>query len=110
MSATDDRMLLTAAAKAAGIEGDQDSDGGYVWINREPLHVVKWNPLTDDGDALRLAVKRRLTVEVSDDGHEVYVGAPTGHHWTEICDDDPCVATRRAITSLVAAIGKESQP
>jgi len=60
-----DRELLELAAKAAGIEIDS-------WVNDSPV-VVKmfrghlpnyeeWNPLTDDGDALRLAVKVCITL------------------------------------------------
>ena len=54
-----DRELLEFAAKAAGIEGE--------WTNPMPSAVGNgtirtgiggslWNPLTDDGDALRLAI------------------------------------------------------
>ena len=67
----DDRKLLELAAKAAGvnleprIEGkkpcrllEHESHEGYV--------SVLWNPLTDDGDALRLAVALRLQVQVNE--------------------------------------------
>lgn len=52
-----DRELLEAAAMAAGLA----VDGGAGM--RNGLHLVAggfWNPLTDDGDALRLAVKLGL--------------------------------------------------
>lgn len=67
-----DRELLERAAKAAGIKIDKsefngggrgntgfDALGNAVldWHNGET-----WNPLTDDGDALRLAVKLGLNV------------------------------------------------
>ena len=45
-----DRELLEAAAKAAGYVHYHPGDGFYQ----------TWNPLTDDGDALRLAVKLGL--------------------------------------------------
>jgi hypothetical protein len=51
-----DRELLELAAKAAGIDAHvtewsstvEDDEGDYL---------KPWNPLTDDGDALRLAVE-----------------------------------------------------
>ena len=58
-----DRELLEKAAKAAGIEwygiaGDDTSDCLYFDIG--PDDVVEWNPLTNDGDALRLAVRLEI--------------------------------------------------
>ena len=57
-----DRELLESAAKAAGIVWDRDSE---IWYG-EPFVRHDWNPLTDDGDALRLAVKLRMTVDCED--------------------------------------------
>lgn len=55
-----DRELLELAAKAAGIEGQYAFlhyfDGEEDGICSPGNHRV-WNPLTDDGDALRLAMK-----------------------------------------------------
>lgn len=65
---TTDRQLLTAAATAAGmtvlVEPWPNSPNGWFWCdhgNRGAgmYHAVNhafWNPLVDDGDALRLAV------------------------------------------------------
>jgi hypothetical protein len=55
-----DRELLEKAARAAGIEwfgvfGDESNPCIYFDIGED--EVIEWNPLTDDGDALRLAVK-----------------------------------------------------
>ena len=59
-----DRELLEAAAQAAGMQHKWHADGLLV---DERCGV--WNPLTDDGDALRLAVKLGMTVVVDlDDG------------------------------------------
>jgi hypothetical protein len=53
-----DRELLEAAARAAGIQLRFLSTGsGPVPFSDGPWRVGEWNPLTDDGDALRLAVK-----------------------------------------------------
>ncbi len=71
-----DRKLLELAAKAAGMkvapldgpwgppdEGawfyNANGGGGMFSIDARPM---RWNPLTDDGDALRLAVKLGLAV------------------------------------------------
>ena len=100
-----DRELLELAAKAAGIE--------VFWLAGWNLLVLKrnkqaWNPLTDDGDALRLAVKLRIEVEPWIHGdsacaraavREVLVDEP---HY----GDDPERATRRAIVRAAAEIGK----
>ena len=104
----EDKELLTLAAKAAGIELEWvDSDGNY-WLGNE----VPWNPLTDDGDALRLAVKLRLDV-MTDCPNSVCIEVPIGKkdNWiTENTGDDSfenvLIATRRAIVRAAAEIGR----
>jgi hypothetical protein len=58
-----------------------------------------WNPLTDDGDALRLAVKLDLIVTI---------GAARDCDGRLSLDnsDDPYAATRRAIVRAAAEIGR----
>jgi hypothetical protein len=91
-----DRELLELAAKAAGVEGG----GGYYWT---PTGEA-WHPLTDDGDALRLAVKLQMNVHL--DSNMVDVD-PDGVHWfSEAYGTDPLAATRRAITRAAAEIGQ----
>jgi hypothetical protein len=111
-----DRELLEMAAKAAGIDRryyeylgewgliNDDGDGGF------------WNPLIDDGDALRLVVALGLTVvvqshecEVFDDFDKCLSSVPIFH--ASVClspeeATDPCAATRRAIVRAAAEIGK----
>jgi hypothetical protein len=67
-----DRELLELAANAAGIEGEFVRDDAYVkerwhfmrpYNNQNMMTAYEWNPLTDDGDALRLAVKLQLYLE-----------------------------------------------
>ena len=61
-----DRELLELAAKAAGIRAlvaptnAAKHSSIYCWINKTRK---SWNPLTDDGDALRLAVRLRINLE-----------------------------------------------
>lgn len=110
-----DRELLEKAAKAAGIEVEWDdeefadlravSEGMFLKGKRSPDNSKYWNPLTDDGDALRLAVKLRIRVEWWKNGVEA--SHPklqnTAIYETE---DDPYSTTRRAIVRAAAAIGE----
>jgi hypothetical protein len=93
-----DRELLELAAKAAGYEKDID---GYYFESGFPT-MISWNPLTDDGDALRLAVKLGMCVNFD----EEKVGANCGRGAVEVKGDDPYAATRRAIVRAAADIGK----
>lgn len=92
-----DKELLELAAKAAGYVIDEDGDRRDKRTNSgAPL---PWNPLTDDGDALRLAVRLRMSVTVFDDA--VGVGcqkreSPTYEEF-QVIDGDFNAATRRAI-------------
>ena len=97
-----DRELLELAAKAAGTElGSWCEELNAFW--KEELGTFIWNPLEDDGDALRLAVKLSLTV----------------YHWPDeicVCNEkgtvnedvarvgDIYAATRRAIVRAAAEI------
>jgi hypothetical protein len=54
-----DMELLELAARAAGIKWDHEECGTLYLL--DPLQP--WNPLTDDGDALRLAVKLKINIE-----------------------------------------------
>ena len=87
-----DRELLELAAKAAGIEFDGRFGCFYDG------HLKPWNPLTDDDDALRLAVKLGF--------NDV---ARTLQHWLneDFNHGDPYATTRRAIVRAAAEIGKE---
>jgi hypothetical protein len=94
---TDDRELLELAAKAAG-------RGSQWWMESTWNGPDKeWNPLTDDGDALRLAVKLGLIVECG--------RAWISRHGPMFGEDvlpDPYAATRRAIVRAAAAIGEKT--
>jgi hypothetical protein len=121
-----DRELLEAAAKAAGIglaphpflhrrgEGALTTDGAV------------WNPLTDDGDALRLAVKLRIDIVREctccvtarrpdmEDEEELVMERFRGFEWDdcngegqpkEVVLQTEEAATRRAVVCAAAAIG-----
>lgn len=103
-----DRELLEFAAKAAGLnvhmehQAKRDACGAGdvgLWIEG----ATCWNPLIDDGNAFRLAVKLEMSVcvyatrtTVTGDGcfHEVY-------H-----ESDSYATTRRAIVRAAAEVGK----
>ena len=102
---TTDRELLELAAKAAGIEFDCDGPAhcGYYTKWRGLPQWNEWDPLTDDGDALRLAVKLCIHLTNSDTDAWASQIAVTA---VERLNGDPCAATRRAVVRAAAAIGE----
>lgn len=100
-----DKELLTLAAKAAGIEGDFIETQHWFGIVSSQIKeaFAPWNPLTDDGDALRLAVKLGLVVDAQKD--RTWVGK-TQYDAVEHHGNDPYAATRRVIVRAAAAIGR----
>jgi hypothetical protein len=113
-----DRQLLELAAKAAGLRIDKSpyngggaGNTGFDVCGNAVLdwHNGKtWNPLTSDGDALRLAVKLQLLVDVADHNHETVVIWADGPFdgVREPHETDPYAATRRAIVRAAAAIAE----
>jgi hypothetical protein len=93
-----DRELLELAAKAAGVEGVAQCGHFYV-----PKDDYIFDPLTDDGDALRLAVKCMISIINSDGGVDVVL--PNGKR-IEAFGYGRYDATRRAIVRAAAEIGK----
>ena len=102
-----DRDLLEAAAKAAGLR--------VKWMPAKPgvramfwqTNIGEWNPLTDDGDALRLAVKLRITPNIDTSMTEAEWAIPRferGGFESEPHLADPYAATRRAIVRAAAAM------
>lgn len=103
-----DKELLELAAKAAGI--DLVSWGKPLkFAVKGSTPVQLWNPLTDDADALRLAVKLSLWVSVGSVEHilsTTEASTEQGHRAIEPHEGDPYTATRRAIVRAAAEIGK----
>jgi hypothetical protein len=99
-----DRELLELAAKAAGlrIESEPFADGERLRASMDGHWWPVWNPLTDDGDALRLAVALRMYVYQS--GVYSCVSCCAGG-FVEDHSTDPNAATRRAIVRAAAEIG-----
>lgn len=130
-----DRELLEKAAKAAGIDtlpAVLNGGGWGVFDKEHPCpHCItlclsvmhwgwdneprRWNPLTDDSDAFRLAVKLHMDINSYPCTEEV--GA-VQHRHHKVCEgnahrmfertfsQDACAATRRAIVRAAAEIGK----
>lgn len=105
---TEDRELLEQAAKAAGIEGHyreyvSDETTLFTFF----VGLKPWNPLTDDGHALRLAVKLNLLIDCCG---RCARPLPDSIGWQDgNSTDDPCAATRRAIVRAAAEIGKATK-
>ena len=105
-----DRELLELAAKAAGIELHWEHDRPQrIELFRGHLpNFEDWNPLTDNGDALRLAVKigrsRTLQLVVGVGGADCQFDHPLVTAFES--GDDPYAATRRAIVRAAAEIGR----
>lgn len=115
-----DIEMLGLAAKAAGlsyIKPTEDYSGslGLCLCDEHGRPVMDWRPLTDDGDALRLAVSLRLWVQVNDrcaawaqqDGESI-LGPAAASAMVMFSDEnsDPRAATRRAIVRAAAEIGR----
>jgi hypothetical protein len=109
-----DKNLLRLAAKAAGYpisEGYlEETTSCIYWVyidSDEETHppptdsvwTELWNPLIDDGDALRLVVNLNLDISVCVEGHVS----------VDEYNDDPYAATRRAIVRAAAEIGKQKE-
>ncbi|RPZ37433.1 hypothetical protein IPC563_05335 [Pseudomonas aeruginosa] len=124
-----DRELLELAARAAGIPDalyldcvaqdmyhPRDGEAGIEVNHRDTRWSCLaidgvWNPLTDDGDALRLAVKLGLTVDIDLDESWTEIYYTAEYQDKEIREGhgggtDPYGATRLAIVRAAAEIGK----
>ena len=108
-----DKELLELAAKAAGYELDWDvPPKSPPWVitgrGEERGPAYQFSPLTDDGDALRLAVRLGLTINPYKRG--IFVSRDEGEPViTEEWSEDDYAATRRAIVRASAEIGKETK-
>ena len=97
-----DRKLLELAAQAAGYSLSEVND--MIWSDAE-AEYVHWNPLTDDGDALRLAVK----VLNWPHGGRAFDSAVSTMYAVGQLPSDPYTATRRAIVRATAEIGRSME-
>jgi len=106
-----DKELLKLAAKSIDLylEWDGDPDE-WQPIYYEGKSYYSWNPLEDDGDAFRLAVKCGLIVHGQKSVNQVYIQVGEVPDATiERIGKDACAATRRAIVRAAAEIGKSTK-
>lgn len=108
-----DRELLRLAAIACG-------ELSTEWVNNEAYFdgvLCRWNPLDDDGDALRLAVALRLSIDHNHSADQQrWVAAdrqgcegcysPVSCIEDEFDESQRDTATRRAIVRAAAEIGR----
>ena len=115
---TSDRELLELAARAAGllvcgwVDSSDDDDADFIClsVNIEPrTQCWDWNPLTDDGDALRLAVKLRMCVSVEYDAQAALWRGDSLEAFNESLGEDENASTRRAIVRAAAEIGRSME-
>ena len=113
MSKQTDRELLELAALVAGLKPFKAWGKTFVMGDGSPPKP-EWNPLTGDGDALRLAVK--LSINIVPNYHAEWhfsVGGnfKAGREFTTECEvqADPYAATRRAIVRAAAQVGQSIQ-
>lgn len=109
-----DNELIELAARAVGpkVVRKVECSGGFELV--ELSSWLRWNPLEDDGAALRLAVRLNIEFACFDDSQKVNAGV-----WSEDSKPYDCMtpyngdkqaATRRAIVRAAAEIGKSMQP
>ena len=113
----ENRENLELAAKAAEIVvlGYVEYYDDFYWNGPSWGLIVEgsngvWNPLVDDGDALRLAVKLGIDVEWRSDGRVAayrHTNA-NGYCFTALvsCQEDRAPSVRRAIVRAAAEIAK----
>jgi hypothetical protein len=97
-----DKELLEAAARAARIEIEPHPNNktcsALLFVHKRS----NWNPLTDDGDALRLSVQLGIDISFNEVAQCVYADEcmePFSRN------PDRNAATRRAIVRAAAEIG-----
>lgn len=98
-----DRELLELAAKAVGYRirwHETSFYGPTMEIMEDDSGGPPWNPLEDDGDALRLAMRLGFTVEPGRCWH-----SPYGPAFGEDVLDGELKSTRRAIVRAAAETG-----
>ena len=112
------KELLERAAKAAGLPGLRAADSRhhcYYLLDEQP---TRWNPLHNDGDALRLAVKLGFVVDIVHHQQAVMVRhkeqqvcvkwCSLVESWTNGTDaeaDDKYEAARKAIVFAASEMG-----
>ena len=118
-----DREMLELAARAEGyVFGEYGGKPARQVTTKIGAAWIYWDPLTDDGDALRLAVKLGMHLTqypIYDEPKHSAIAKKSNRlldgHCVDTCvgievyDSDPYAATRRAITRAAAEIGRQME-
>lgn len=102
-----DRILLEDAARAAGIE--------LVWSTEPDLHprrkdsYATWNPLTDDGDALRLAIALDMALDLDEHPRATTPWADESMWAPFPTTEDKAANVRRCIVRAAAALADQQK-
>lgn len=107
-----DKELIEFSAKAAGHTLAAWTGDTMLCMDEASDRTYAWNPLVDDGQALRLAVKLRIDATFSRDIHPMHAHQ-TVTAWSdnenrsdEFLRRDEMAAVRRAIVRAAAEIGR----
>lgn len=104
-----DRELLELAAKAEDQKWlSYHHTKGFCCRDNTHGGLIEyyWNPLTDDGDALRLAVKLKINILHGSEMVAAERELPEEAGVVEGFKGDPYASTRRAIVRAAAEIGR----
>ena len=101
-----DREMLELAAKAAGLHVKVASNSGRGL--KVHGNCNWWNPLTDDGDALRLAARLNMDIEINEFFVIVYCPSELDCIRIELEIKEEKMKTARLVITMAAAeIGEE---
>lgn len=102
-----DRDLLELAAKANG--GLVYVNGlGWIYEDDDGNRGSWWNPLADDGDALRLAARLNFRLDIQGGTVRIVDTLDNEHYLSGVVTDyaEQMVVVRRAVVRAAAKIGK----
>jgi hypothetical protein len=108
-----DLELLALSAKAAGYDIRSDAWACKFGGGKQRLFMgndgPEWNPLDDDGDALRLALKLGISIQFSQFSGDMYsVGAATSDICCLFAHEDRMIDIRHDIVLAAAEVGKKA--
>ena len=112
-----EREMLERAAAAAGYVIESWAAWGACWVYEKGSQpnedgeypIFLWHPREDDGDALRLAVRRGICFGPNFDGDAAVAYGDDGRNIVVPHNGDPYAATRLAITRAAAALAPTAQ-
>lgn len=104
-----DHALLALAAKAAGLKAQYSDNCGDFSLGEPYSHgEIRWNPLTDDGDAFRLMTTLRIRL-IFPDFEACGDSVVARCNELDLVVEQPLTTEgyRRAIVEIASEIGKK---